>query len=148
MEIYRWNKGQIRIRLETEDLAELGLLPEDAAALTDKFQATLRRLLSYLTYRGDLPEGADLAEVFPSRGKAVVQLTVRRKKSVFFLKNNDELLAVFPLAKDSGCAIWKRRDGKGFYLAPQDKRAERFREFGLPVPVRTSVLKEHCSRIL
>ncbi|MBQ3865273.1 MAG: hypothetical protein II776_00095 [Clostridia bacterium] len=148
MEIYRWSKDRIRIRLAAEDLASMGLAPEDAVAFTEEFQRSLRLTLAYLKKTGDLPEDADLAEVFPGRGKVVVQLTARREEKVLFLKNEDEMLAVFPLAKEARCAVWKRRDGRGFYLAPPEERAERFREFGLPRRVRRSVLKEHCRRIL
>lgn len=149
MEKYIWSDGRIRLRLTDAELRDLGLDREALLRFDDKTRLVLREWILSLKQRGVLPAGELLAEIFPGRRGAVLQITPEAERQSFFLSRTDDLLAVFPLAKALGAELYRRLDGKGYYIANADEKgAVRFSEFALPCRVGDGVLKEKCRRIL
>ena len=147
MERYIWRDGKIRLRLDGNDLSVLGLDPEKVARWDETAEATLRRFVSEQQERGLLPAGELIAEVFPGRSGAVLQIGAVRENACYYLKSTDEMLCVFPLAKSCGARLYRRLDGRGYYLTANAEKPQ-FLEFARPCRVREGVLKERCRRIL
>ena len=148
MERYTWHDGKIRLRLEGDELARIGLSREALDRFDGEARGRLRAFLLSLQKRELLPPGELEAEIFPGKRAVVLQIAPAAKP-VFFLPRTDDMLAAYPAAKKYGAALYRRLDRKGYYLAPGDTRsAEIFREFALPCRVPDGVLKETCRRIL
>lgn len=149
MERYSWRDGRIRLRLSETDLSKLGLSLEAIRRFDRDAQACLRDFLWTLQKRGDAPKGEIIVEVFPGRRGAVLQIAKRAEKQVYYLPRTDDMLTAFPLIREMGAALFRRRDGKGYYVVhPDEKKSLALGEFALPCSVTEGVLRESCKRIL
>lgn len=148
MERYAWRDGKIRLRLNPGDLAETGLSREALYAFGKEARDSLRQFLVTLQNRGELPAGELLVEVFPGEKGAVLQITPEIGVLCFFVRKTDEMLRLFPLAKGRGAALYRRKDGNGYYLICNEENAALFSEFAAPCQISGGVLKEACKRIL
>ena len=149
MERYVWRDGKIRLRLEEAELEEMDLTREALLRFDGDARRRLRDFILTLQEDGLLPRGELLAELFPIKQGAVLQFTAKTEETVYYLAREDDMLAVFPLVRAAGAALFRRLDGKGYYVAhANEKGAARFSEFASPCRVPKGVLKENCRRIL
>ena len=148
MELVRWGKKKIRVRLDREDLAKLEIGEEEIREFSDQTKAALQGVVNLA--REEYALGEDLlVEVFPGKCGLVLQIGPWAEDVLFYLKDTDRMLSVYPLAKKMGGRIWKRRDGGGYYLAVSSARAALpFTEFAKVSSLRESALKSRCKQIL
>ena len=147
MERYSWRDGKIRLRLKERELMDRGISRDGLIRFDADTKRKLTALITEIQHRGELPDGELFAEIFPGKSGVVIQIAP--EKNGFFLSGTDEMLAVFPLVKKMGAALYRRLDGKGFYLAhfPAEARSVLI-EFAAPCIVRDGMLRERCKRII
>lgn len=148
MERYRWGKEKVRVRLDPEDLAKLCIDKEEFSEFSEQTKAALLGVVDLAREEFDL-SGDLFVEVFPGKCDVILQIGPRVQEVLFYLKDTDRMLSVYPLAKKLGGRIWHRRDGGGYYLvAPSPWAALPFTEFAKASSLREKSVKRCCKRIL